>query len=97
MPKNRYSIKCEVFTSAESRRKKVIDGPWKPTVDEAVKALSASLTTKGMGDLALIQPFVAERADEATAPSKDVRGVTYKTVAFDGLNILLRDVGLKLF
>lgn len=94
---NRFSIKCDVYTSPESRRTKSLDGPWKPTVQEAIRALADSLRKKGMADLSLIRPFVAERVPEAAAPSRDTRGICYRTFPITGLSGLLTDQGLEVF
>jgi hypothetical protein len=39
---NHFSVKCEVYTSAKTRRVKCVNGPWKPTVEAA---LAESLKT----------------------------------------------------
>ena len=93
--KNVFSVRCDLYTSAESRRRKAIDGPWKPTVEEAVVALAASLKKKGMDDLSLFNWFVVERVPEAVAPSKDSRGNHYRTLKVANLQSLLVAQGLN--
>lgn len=74
--KNKFSIKANVFKSS---RMSSFDGPWKSTVEEAVKAFAEKVAKNGLTAKSFFTTFVAERCDEATAPAKDGRGFAYKT------------------
>jgi hypothetical protein len=74
--KNKYSIKGTLRTA----RGRAVDGPWKPTVVEAIEAFKKMLANKGLGTDDVRETFVAERCLEAEAPACDVRGNYYRTV-----------------
>lgn len=94
MSKNVFSVKSTMYPN---KRSKDVDGPWKPTVEEAVKAFAASLQKKGLESGAVYRVFVAERCPESTAPAKDSRGNSYKTheMASAALSGLLEAEGLR--
>jgi hypothetical protein len=73
---NNFSVKSSMYPK---KRERVVDGPWKPTVDEAVQAFAEMIKRKELAEVTVCNPFVAEKADEKTAGSKDVRGVYYNT------------------
>ncbi len=78
MTPNKFSVKSSMYPKG---RERVVDGPWKPTVDEAVQAFAEMIKRKELAEVTVCHPFIAEKANEKTAGSKDVRGVYYDTNA----------------
>jgi hypothetical protein len=76
MSKNIFSIKTYQYPKG---RRRDVDGPWKPTVQEAIDAYAEMLVKKELHTFLICQPFVAERTDKATAPAGDSKGNYYKT------------------
>lgn len=78
MSKNTFSVKSRMYPTPHSNGRDV-DGPWKPTMDEAINAYVEVVVKKDLAKHLVCQPFMAERVDEKTAPAKDGRGNYYKT------------------
>jgi len=79
-----------------SKRGRDVDGPWKPTVEEAIVAFRDMLVKKGwLGEL-VFRSFVAERCPKETAPSGDNRGNYYKGAEVEGLDKKLEDAGIRI-
>jgi hypothetical protein len=76
--KNTFSVKSTMYPTPHSNGRSV-DGPWRPTVAEAVTAYVEMLVKQDLDKHLVCRPFIAERTDEKTAPAKDGRGVCYKT------------------
>jgi len=69
MPK--FSVKSTMYLKVGSLRGRQVDGPWKPTAEEAIKAYAAKLFEKGLGRELVFQPFLAEECPKETAPASD--------------------------
>lgn len=74
-PKGQFSVKSTMYPKGRAR---IVDGPWKPTVDEAIRAFGEMLVKKDLGKHLISSPSIAERADMATAPGKDSKGNYYR-------------------
>lgn len=96
MSKNIFSVKTTMYPTAKSNGRSV-DGPWKPTVEEATTAYVEMVQRKDLAKHLVCRPFVAERCDEKTAPAKDGQGNFYKTNedATKGLPKRLAQLGLS--
>ncbi len=69
MPK--FSVKSEVFKSEKSTRASTFDGPWKGTLEEAIKGYADKFNSKFDSSRLIFRPFVAEETPKETAPSGD--------------------------
>jgi hypothetical protein len=69
MTKNKYSVKSGI--------NRVVDGPWKPTIEAAFQAFVDMLKEKGIQSV--VNPFMAERCEPNVAPAKDINGNYYKS------------------
>ena len=76
--KNTFSVKSTMYPTPHSNGRSV-DGPWRPTIEEAITAYAEMLVEKDLAKHLVCRPFIAERTDEKTAPAKDGKGVPYKT------------------
>jgi hypothetical protein len=77
MSKNTFSVKSEMYVNL--KRSRSVDGPWKPTIEEAVSAYAETVVRKELAKHLICRPFIAEKCDEKVAPAQDGRGVCYKT------------------
>ena len=93
----KYSVKSTMWNNGRS---KDVDGPWKPTVGEAIKAYTDMVEKKELTDrnISRSSSFVAERVEDKDAGSKDSRGVPYNTdkEATKDLAAALEKAGLKI-
>lgn len=93
MSKNTFSVKATMYPK---QRRKDIDGPWKPTIEDAVKAFAESLKKKDLDTSLVFRAFVAERCSEAEAPAQDNRGNYYKSNPAPTLFSMLSDAGVRI-
>jgi len=91
--KKRFSVKGTLYVG-EKYRKTDVDGPWKPTVEEAIQAYADKLIIKGLQGRSVYKCFVAERVELAVAPCKDSRGVPYKGFSYAPLKQDLAQLGI---
>lgn len=71
---NKWSVKGIYYS--KSNRQCYIDGPWRPTQQEAIDAFADYVVEK-FGLLLVFRPFLAERCDEKVAGSMDSKGNPY--------------------
>jgi hypothetical protein len=94
-PENKFSVKSTIYMDSKSRGRSV-DGPWKPTVEEAVQAYAEMLVRKGLEKRLVCSPFLAEKMyNHLYAPSRDGRGVYYQTLPLPTLPTMLARLGLS--
>jgi len=75
--KKPYRVSCSTYTSPESRRLKIVRGPWAATSKEAVEAfLKKFLDTYGP-PWEVTGPCLLERTENPTAPWKGPEGYFY--------------------
>jgi hypothetical protein len=85
--------KFSVKTVVEPGRT-AVDGPWRPTKEEAIKAFVESIDEREMNHLTLYDAFLAVRAQPLDASHQDSNGVYY-VVASDGVHSELMAAGLS--
>ena len=74
---NKYSIKSNLLTGAN--RRKTMDGPWKPTISEALEGYYQKISKLDyMVFVSLI--FIAEKSDPKSANSQDSKGIYYNSL-----------------
>ena len=74
--KNKWSVKGIYYS--KSNRQCYIDGPWRPTQQEAITAFADYVAEKfSLSSLLIFRPFLAERCDEKVAGSMDSKGNPY--------------------
>lgn len=72
--KNKWSIKGIYYRGS---RQCYIDGPWRPTQDEAIAAFADFVANKhGLSNILIFRPFLAERTEKPSG-QMDNRGNAY--------------------
>ena len=74
--RNKWSIKAVYYS--EHNRQRYLDGPWKETVKEAVKSFAEYLDKKGLLEVLVFKPFLAERCKEDNCQAIDSKGNPYR-------------------
>lgn len=67
-PSGKFSVKTTMFPKGRARS---VDGPWKPTWEEAVAAFKAMIDKKGLSRFAVYSPYIAAECEEKDAGSGD--------------------------
>lgn len=93
-PVNKFSLKATIFVSSKSFHE--VDGPWKPTVREAIVAFRDMLEKRGWLEKLMFKAFVAKRCLKDIAPCRDGHGNYYTEVKVEGLDKKLEDVGIRI-
>lgn len=78
--KNIFSVKSTLYPKGRARE---VDGPWKPTVEEAVTAYVAKIKRQGLEQKLVFRPFLVERVEKDRAPCMDGKGNYYQGTEVD--------------
>lgn len=77
---NRFSIKTRMFLTTKSKSTSAVDGPWKPTVAEAVAAYVEKVNRRGLHTRRVLHSFVAERISPKACVGLEVIKATAKAI-----------------
>jgi hypothetical protein len=93
----RYAIKSEVFTDVNARRPRVMDGPWRLTIEDAIEKYCDMVARKSGYDgyPHIVRIFAAESCDEKDAASSDGK-VFYKGIEVEDLQDKIKAHGVVL-
>lgn len=73
--RNKWSIKAVYYS--HHNRQCYLDGPWKETVQKAIKGFASYLDKKGLSNVLVFQYILAERCHKKICQAMDSKGNLY--------------------